>query len=72
MANVIVLGVQGSSELYMVDLDAGTVTPLVGGLPEEAASLAALRKTGTVVTKGVDFAVSLSAPLAAAGSFHES
>lgn len=72
MANVIVLGVQGETGLYMIDIEAGTVTPLTDGLPAEAASLGQLRKSGAVVTKGVDFAISLTGPAPVAGSFLES
>lgn len=71
MANVVIIGVRGDSQLYAADLDAGTLSPLVGDLPQEAASLAALRQSGNGAFKGVDFAVSLSSATQVAASFHE-
>ncbi len=62
MAKLVVLGVAGETDLWLVDLTAGTVTPtssaaLTGAAAGSAASIDQLRSTGYSIIKGVDLAV---------------
>ena len=60
MAKVIVIGLPGEDGLWIADLNAGTVRPLQPPATGELATVADLRKSGSVITKGVDFAVAVS------------
>jgi hypothetical protein len=61
MTRVVVIGVKGEEGLWVVDLGAGTVTPLH---PPRAGTLKAvvdLRASGASIIKGVDLAVTVKA-----------
>jgi hypothetical protein len=60
MAQVIVIGVEGEEGLWLADLGAGTVVPLQPPATGELATVSDLRKSGSVIVKGVDFAVAVS------------
>jgi hypothetical protein len=70
MANVVVIGVPGDSQLYLADLKAGTVTPLS---PQAGSTLGVadqLRNAGATIVKGVNLAVAVGgAEKAASGVF---
>ncbi|MFB9948453.1 hypothetical protein ACFFP0_06305 [Rhizobium puerariae] len=60
MAKVVVIGLPGDDQLYLADIDAGTVQPIQ---PPSSGPLAAandLRKAGGTVVKDVDLAVAVS------------
>jgi hypothetical protein len=63
MSRAVVFGIAGDVNLWIADLDAGTVKQLspVG----ELAKIAELRKAGASVVKKVDFAVAVSTAKAA-------
>jgi hypothetical protein len=69
MSNVVIIGIAGENELWVADLDAGTVTkipePTVGAL--QAAN--DLRNKGATVTKGVNLAVLATSAVAVAGGY---
>lgn len=69
MARLVVLGVQGDDDLWLADLDAGTITKI--GAPTTGALKAAddLRKAGATVTKGVNLAALASSADAVSGGF---
>jgi hypothetical protein len=59
MANVVVFGVTGETDLWIADLQAGTVKRL-DAVTGDLAQAAGLRKSGGTVVKNVDFAVGVS------------
>jgi len=69
MANVVIIGIAGEKELWVADLDAGTVTktpePKAGAL--QAAN--DLRNNGATVIKGVNLAVLATSAEAVAGGY---
>lgn len=69
MTRLIVLGVQGDDDLWVADLDAGTVTKI--GAPATGALKAAddMRKAGATITKGVNLAALASSADAISGGF---
>ena len=72
MAKAIVLGIPGEENLWLVDLDAGTVTqtrtPAAGALGDANK----LRQSGVAVVKGVDFAVAVNSASSVASGFMDS
>lgn len=66
MARVVVIGVAGEDGLWVVDLDAGTVTPLAQPTSGELKTVADLRAAGTSVIKGVNVAITVKATSSAA------
>jgi cell division ATPase FtsA len=69
MAKVVVIGTTGDAGLWIVDLGAGTVSPLASS-SGELKTVSDLRAGGAVITKGVDFAVVVkSAQAAASGQY---
>lgn len=69
MANVVIIGIAGEKELWVADLDAGTVTKVPE--PSTGALQVAndLRNKGGTVTKGVNLAVLASSAGAVAGGY---
>lgn len=69
MAGVVVIGLEGQTDLYVVDLGAKTVTPLnppAGGALSDANNL---RTSGVNVVKGVTLAVSVKSAASAASGY---
>lgn len=60
MANVVVLGVADKQGLWVVDIDAGTVTPLPEPTSGNLKNVVDLRAAGASVIKGVDVAISIA------------
>lgn len=69
MAKVVVLGIEGEENLWVADLEAGTVSKIA--TPESGALKTAddLRKAGATVTKGVNLAALARSADSAAGGF---
>lgn len=69
MANVVVIGIAGEKDLWIADLDAGTV--IKSPAPSAGALQVAndLRNTGTTVTKGVNLAVRATSAAAVSGGY---
>lgn len=69
MANVVVIGIAGEKDLWIADLDAGTVTR--SPAPSKGALQVAndLRNTGTTVTKGVNLAVRATSAASVSGGY---
>lgn len=66
---VVVIGIEGETGLWIADLDAGTVAPLTPS-SGDLKTVSDLRAGGSVITKGVDFAVTVkSAETAASGHY---
>ncbi|MGO6688134.1 hypothetical protein [Rhizobium leguminosarum] len=57
MARVVVISVEGDDDLWVADLDAGTVVPLPSPKSGGLKAVTDLRPTGAIVTKGVNLAV---------------
>jgi hypothetical protein len=60
MARVVVIGVVGEKDLYVADLDAGTVTPLAAPTSGSLQTVVDLRSAGATVIKGLDVGVSVT------------
>ena len=60
MAKVVVLGVSGDNGLWLVDIDARTVTPLQVPASGDLATAVQQRDAGGTFIKNVDFAVAVS------------
>ncbi len=60
MAKVVVLGVSGDKGLWLVDIGAGTVTPLQVPASGDLAAAFKQREGGGTLIKNVDFAVAVS------------
>ncbi|MCO5963692.1 hypothetical protein [Sinorhizobium meliloti] len=70
MDGVIVIGVAGGKDLYVADLDAGTIKPITPPTTGALQTVVDLRSAGASVIKGVDVAISVtSAEDAAHGRF---
>ncbi|NNH61631.1 hypothetical protein HLI01_33520 [Rhizobium laguerreae] len=71
MATVVIISVDGRDELWIADLDAGTVVPLpdpkTGGLK----IVTDLRAIGTTLTKGVNIAVVVKSAEAALSGHYD-
>jgi hypothetical protein len=59
MAKVVVLGVTGEKGLWVVDIDARTVTPLAEPAAGNLKNVVELQAAGASVIKGVDVAISV-------------
>jgi hypothetical protein len=57
MAKVVVIGIAGETDLWVVDFDAGTVKPLSAPKAGSLKVVTDLGAAGTTVTKGVNVAV---------------
>ncbi|EJJ30044.1 hypothetical protein LVY75_00770 (plasmid) [Sinorhizobium sp. B11] len=60
MAKVVVLGVTGEKGLWLVDIAAGTVTPVQVPASGDLAAAVKQRDAGGVFIKNVDFAIAVS------------
>ncbi|MBB2971807.1 hypothetical protein [Mesorhizobium sp. RMAD-H1] len=69
MAQVVVLGLKGTADLWLVDFDAGTVTPIDPSDESQLGQADNLRQAGATIVKGVDFAVAASSVSAVGGGF---
>jgi len=70
MANSVVIGMEGDSALYMVDLDARTVAPIEGTDQGTLAQTGVPQSEGVPVVRGVSVAVRVAqAPAVSAGHF---
>lgn len=70
MANIVVIGVEGQSDVYVVDLDAKTVETLAAPAASALGKADELRNAGASVIRGVNLAVKVSsAPAASGGHF---
>ncbi|GAB1583744.1 hypothetical protein PPNSA23_36870 [Phyllobacterium phragmitis] len=69
MAQVVVLGLSGSTDLWLVDFDAGTVTPVAPSGDSPLGQADSLRQAGATIVKGVDFAITASSASAVGGGF---
>ena len=70
MSKVVILNVAGESQIYVADLEAGTVVPVNGQPAGELAALLSLAESGAVVTRGVTAAIAVD-PSTIPSSFHE-
>ena len=59
MAKVVIIGVAGDQGLWVVDIDAGTVTPLPDPTDGNLKNVVDLRTVGASVIKGIDVAISV-------------
>ncbi len=71
LAKVVVLGIEGETGLWLVDIEAGTVTPVTEPLSDDMAQAAGFRARGVSTFKDVDFAVAISSAAGVAASLHE-
>ena len=72
MANIIVFGIPGDTQLYLADLAAGTVAPLNVPAGSDLGVADQLRRSGATITKGVNLAVTVgSSASAGAGRMDE-
>lgn len=70
MANVVVIGVEGQSGVWVVDLDAKTVEEVQVPAGSALGKADELRSAGAAIISGVNLAVKASsAPAASAGHF---
>lgn len=69
MANVVVFGIEGQSDLWIADLGAGTVSKIGKPTQGELATVDKLRAAGTTIVKGVNLAVTAQSSASVAGGF---
>jgi hypothetical protein len=70
MAKIVVIGIPGDTQLYLADIDAGTVTPLSPPAGSDLGVADQLRNGGAVIVSGVNLAVAVgSAGDAGSGKF---
>lgn len=67
MAQVVVLGLAGTADLWLVDFDAGTVTSIDPSGDSQLGQADNLRQAGVTIVKGVDFAVVASSASSVGG-----
>lgn len=60
MARVVVIGLPGDDQLYIADIDAGTVQPIQPPASGPLASANDLRNAGGTIVKDVNLAVAVS------------
>ncbi|MEX2692804.1 hypothetical protein [Rhizobium mongolense] len=60
MEKAVVFGIAGQADLWIADLDAGTVKSLGSPVGELAQVVGDVRKTGGTFVKKVDFAIAVS------------
>ncbi|MBO9127183.1 MULTISPECIES: hypothetical protein [unclassified Rhizobium] len=71
MSAVVVISITGEEGLWVADLRAGTVTPLDPPAGSKLKEVADLRKSGTSITKDVNFAVVVKSAKEAASGHYE-
>lgn len=59
MAKVVVIGITGEKGLWVVDIDAGTVTPLAEPTTGNLKNVVELQAAGASIIKGVDIAIAV-------------
>ncbi|MBP1843487.1 hypothetical protein J2046_001743 [Rhizobium petrolearium] len=60
MARVVIIGLPGDDQLYVADIDAGTVQPMQPPASGPLASANDLRNVGGTIVKDVNLAVAVS------------
>ncbi|WP_105428153.1 MULTISPECIES: hypothetical protein [Neorhizobium] len=60
MARVVIIGLPGDDQLYLADIDAGTVLPMQPPVSGPLAAANALRNAGGTIIKDVNLAVAVS------------
>ena len=60
MARVVVIGLPGDDQLYIADIDAGTVQPMQPPVAGPLAEANDLRKAGGTIVKDVNLAIAVS------------
>jgi len=71
MATVVIISVDGRDELWIADLDNGTVVPLPEPKSRDLKVVTDLRATGTTLTKGVNIAVVVKSAEAALSGHYD-
>lgn len=71
MATVVIISVDGRDELWIADLDNGTVVPLPEPKSGDLKVVTDLRATGTTLTKGVNIAVVVKSAEAALSGHYD-
>ncbi|MEI1247704.1 hypothetical protein [Rhizobium aouanii] len=71
MATVVVISVEGRDELWIADLDNGTIVPLPEPKSGGLKVVTDLRATGTTLTKGVNIAVVVKSAEAALSGHYD-
>lgn len=71
MAKVVVLGLSGEEGLWIADLEAGTVVPMSAEDSGKMQPVMNMRKAGTSINRGVDFAVSIQTADDSASGLYE-
>ncbi|MBB4526451.1 hypothetical protein ACU8NH_34750 (plasmid) [Rhizobium leguminosarum] len=71
MTTVVVISVEGREELWVADLDNGTVVPLPAPKSGGLKVVTDLRATGTTLTKGVNIAVVVKSAEAALSGHYD-
>ncbi len=69
MANVVIIGIAGESELWIADLAAGTVTKVPAPSTGALQTANELRNNGATVTKGVNLAVLAASAASVSGGY---
>ncbi|HEX8045527.1 hypothetical protein [Rhizobium sp.] len=67
MANFVVFGIPGDSQLYLADIGAGTISPLSVPAGSDLGVADQLRNAGATIIKGVNLAIAVGST-AGAGS----
>lgn len=67
MANFVVFGIPGDSQLYLADIRAGTISPLNVPAGSDLGVADQLRNAGATIIKGVNLAITVGST-ASAGS----
>ena len=60
MARIVVIALPGDEQLYLADLDAGTVQPMAAPTSGPLAAANDLRSAGGTIVKGVNLVVAVS------------
>ncbi|MBX4912963.1 hypothetical protein [Rhizobium bangladeshense] len=71
MARVVVISIEGEDDLWVADLDSRTVQSLAAPKSGGLQTVADLRATGAVVTKGVNVAVVVKSTEAALSGHYD-
>lgn len=69
MSKIVVIGLEGENGLWMVDLDAGTVSQVAAPATGDLKTADDLRKTGVTITRGVNLAARAASAGSVSGGF---
>nr|WP_298099024.1 hypothetical protein [uncultured Shinella sp.] len=69
MSKIVVIGVEGDDNLWVADLDAGTIVKLAGTPTGQLKAVDQMRKAGLTVTQGVNLAAVAKSVDAVSGGF---